>query len=161
MEQQEQPRNKTKQEINKKYRDSHKELIKERRKRIEILCPDCNETRLVRTDVKRKSDRCNRCSILKIRIDKGDILHNLSNHPLYIRWAGMKQRIKDINKRNSYLDKGIIVCDDWSCNFLSFYNWSILNGFQEDLELDRINNDANYSPDNCRWVSHKINCNNK
>lgn len=73
----------------------------------------------------------------------------------------MKRRCKDINKRNSYLDKGIIVCDEWSNNFLAFYDWSILNGFSPNLEIDRIDNNGNYSPENCRWITHHENCLNK
>ena len=116
---------------------------------------------MVRTDQKRKTDRCNVCSIRHIRIENGDILHSLSNTLLYIRWVGMKRRVKDPSKRNSYLDKGVIVCDEWNNDFLQFYNWSISNGFKEDLELDRIDNNGNYCPDNCRWISHQENCLNK
>jgi hypothetical protein len=97
----------------------------------------------------------------KIRIDNGEILHGLSNHPLFIRWNGMKCRVNDIKKRNSYLDKNITVCDEWKHNFLSFYDWAISNGFKENLEIDRINNNGNYCPENCRWISHIENCNNK
>lgn len=151
----------TKQEIQKRYRDKNKDRIQALRKRIDIECPICNIVRSIRADSKRITDNCNICSIRKIRIEKGDILHNLSTHPLYIRWAGMKQRIKDPLKKSSYLDKGIIVCEEWSINFLPFYEWSIANGFKEDLELDRIDNDGNYCPENCRWISHQLNCLNR
>lgn len=63
-----------------------------------------------------------------------------------------------------YGGRGIVVCDDWSydANGISnFIKWSIENGYDVNLEIDRINNDDSYSPQNCRWTSHKINCNNK
>jgi hypothetical protein len=151
----------TKSEINKRYRVKNKEKIEQNRKMKDIICPDCNVTRKARTDVRRKSDRCNVCSIQHIRRERGDILHHLSKHPLYIRWFGMKQRVKDPLKATSYLDKGIVVCQEWNDNFLVFYDWSLINGFSEELELDRINNDGNYCPENCRWISHKENCQNK
>ena len=148
-------------EIQKRYREKNKDKIEANRKRIEIECPDCKEKRMVRTDTKRKTNKCKKCNIRHIRIEKGDVLHSLSKHPLYIRWCGMKQRTKDPVKKFSYLDKGVIVCDKWRNNFLEFYNWSILNGFKTNLELDRIDNDGDYSPTNCRWITHKENCNNR
>lgn len=150
-----------KRETQKRYVEKNKEKIKMNRKRIEIECPDCNVKRMARADVKRKSNRCAKCSIIHTRIEKGDILHSLSTHPLYIRWVGMRNRVKDPLKQNSYLNKGIIVCDDWKNNFMSFYNWSIQNGFDPNLELDRIDNDGNYCPENCRWITHIENCHNR
>jgi len=151
----------TKSEIQKRYRLKNKDKIEASRKKVEIVCPDCSEKRLSRADIKRKTDRCNKCSMRFIRKEKGDILHGLHRHPLYIRWAGMKARCKDEDKRSSYLDKGIKVCDEWSNNFLSFYDWSNANGFSTDLEIDRIDNNGNYCPENCRWITHQENCMNK
>ena len=151
----------TKSEINKRYRNKNKEKIEKNRKRIEIECPDCNTVRNARIDVKRKSDRCSKCNIIHIRTEKGDNLHHLCEHPLYIRWSGMKQRVSDPLKRNSYLDKNIVVCEEWKNNFLLFYEWSITNGYSSELEIDRINNNGNYCPENCRWINHRENCLNK
>lgn len=149
-------------ERNKRYRERQKEKgIVKLRKMINIICPDCNISREARADVKRQSDRCIICSVKNTRIQNGDILHHLSTHPLYIRWAGMKRRTKDPLKAKSYLDKGISVCEEWSVNFLAFYEWSLANGYKEDLEIDRINNDGNYCPENCRWITHQQNMNNK
>jgi len=151
----------SKQKANKKYNDKNKEKIKANRKKIEILCPVCDVIRVIRQDQKRKTDRCNGCNMRHIRIEKGDILHSLSSHPLYTRWTGMRNRVNDPLKRKSYLDKGVIVCDEWRTNFLPFYEWSILNGYSAELEIDRIDNNGNYCPENCRWITHKENCNNK
>ena len=134
---------------------------KRQRKTIEITCPDCNQTRQSRTDIKRKSNRCMKCSILNTRMNCGDILHGLRTHPLYIRWSGMKRRCKDLVKRKSYMDKGVVVCNEWANNFVTFFEWSLKNGFEEGLELDRINNNGNYCPENCRWITHQQNCMNK
>lgn len=63
-----------------------------------------------------------------------------------------------------YGGKGIKVCDEWEYNkdgIDNFIKWSVQNGYDENLEIDRINNNEDYCPDNCRWISHKMNCNNK
>ena len=44
---------------------------------------------------------------------------------------------------------------------MSFYNWAITNGYREYLTLDRIDNDGNYEPNNCRWITRKEQSNNK
>ena len=130
------------------------------RKYVKVVCPNCNQERDMRQDsyAKRKSDMCMKCSPLfneQLFVSS----HKLPiDHPLYIRWNCMKHRCKDVDKRNSYLDKGIIVCDDW-LDYAKFYTWSISNGFEPHLELDRIDENKGYSPDNCQWITHKENTN--
>lgn len=58
-----------------------------------------------------------------------------------------------------YGKRGIKVCDEWKDSFLNFYN--DMGEPVKGMQLDRINNDEDYSKDNCRWVSAKENCNNK
>lgn len=60
-----------------------------------------------------------------------------------------------------YGERGIKVCQEWLENSKSFIRWSLLNGYKEDLQIDRINNDGDYSPNNCRWVTQLENANNK
>lgn len=78
-------------------------------------------------------------------------------------WHSMIRRchnIKDTGYKH-YGDKGISVCTEWRDDFNTFYNWAMSNGYKEGLTIDRINNDGNYEPNNCRWVSHKENNNNR
>ena len=59
-----------------------------------------------------------------------------------------------------YGGKGVTVCPEWN-EYLIFRKWSLANGYKEFLELDRIDPNGNYCPENCRWVTPKINNNNK
>lgn len=47
------------------------------------------------------------------------------------------------------------MCDEWLHDFMSFYNWSVNNGYDDNLTIDRINADGNYEPNNCRWTTYK------
>lgn len=80
---------------------------------------------------------------------------------LYSIWKGIRKRCfnkKDLSYKN-YGERGINICDDWS-DFSSFRKWSLENGYAENLSIDRINNDGNYEPSNCRWATFKIQANN-
>ena len=81
--------------------------------------------------------------------------HGKSNTKLYQTWKRMKTRCSKHNKyaKKNYYDRGICVCEEWNNDFLSFFSWAINNGYKEGLTIDRINNDGNYEPSNCRWVS--------
>lgn len=75
----------------------------------------------------------------------------------------MKQRC--YNPRNisfqNYGGRGINICKEWLENSSAFYEWSKNNGYAEDLTIDRIDNNKGYCPENCRWVSKKMQSNNK
>lgn len=75
----------------------------------------------------------------------------------------MKSRCTDSNSvvYPDYGGRGITVCDEWMQSYESFRDWAINNGYQENLTLDRIDVNGNYCPDNCRWVSMKVQSNNK
>ena len=81
---------------------------------------------------------------------------------LYRIWTNMINRCTKDNKWNkNYIGRGINVCKEWQECFDEFYKWSIKNGYSDILTIDRINNNGNYEPSNCRWVDNKTQSNNK
>ena len=89
--------------------------------------------------------------------------HGLTKHPLFHIWGGILQRCYTRTAKNypNYGARGISVCDLWRYDFLSFYNWSMSNGWKQGLTLDRINPNGDYSPGNCRWVTQSVQNRNK
>lgn len=81
--------------------------------------------------------------------------HGLSKSKIYYVWLSMRERCNN-KKHKSYKNygaKGIKVCEDWNNSFMSFYNFSISNGYKEGLTIDRIDSNLGYYPDNCRFIT--------
>lgn len=104
------------------------------------------------------------CGCYKIEFAKKVFTKHGGKHSrLYNIWCSMKQRCYDEHCKNykRYGGRGITVCDEWNNNYECFRDWSMGNGCKDDLTIDRINNNGNYEPDNCRWTTRDIQSNNK
>lgn len=111
-----------------------------------------------------KSGRSRSCGCQKYQARKGiNKTHGMTGTRLYREWRNMLNRCVSTKEKNKkhYLDKGITVCEEWKSNFESFHKWAMDNGYNDNLTLDRINNNLGYSPDNCRWATLKEQCGNR
>lgn len=88
--------------------------------------------------------------------------HGKHDTRIYRIWKGMLTRCYNTNHHTyaNYGKRGIAVCDEWKDNFQAFYDWSMENGYTNDLSIDRIDYNKGYTPDNCRWTTTTEQANN-
>lgn len=107
-----------------------------------------------------KSGNTKSCGCLKRELNTK---HGHEGSRIYNAWVNMKQRC--YNEKNKdfkhYGGRGISVCSQWYNSFESFLNWSLQNGYDEKLTIDRIDVNGNYEPSNCRWTTMSVQARNR
>lgn len=122
------------------------------KRRVKVQCECGCQRTLISSDLKRgKSQGCNACARRK---------HGYFRHPLYHVIGDAIKRCHDKSDVN-YGGRGISVCREWENDRGLFVEWGLAHGWEQGLDLDRINNNANYTPDNCRFVSRRENLSNR
>jgi hypothetical protein len=132
---------------------------KGRNKTIVWLCHcDCGNECRVRGDHLRYGKQIS-CGCRRSERDHSNrITHDGSYTRLHVIWRGMRGRCRSLShpRFKDYGGRGIEVCDPWQ-KFETFRDWAHQSGYQSTLTIDRIDNDGNYEPSNCQWLTRGAN----
>lgn len=122
---------------------------------------DCGKTKLASgADLLTKHTRscgCLHSETARKTIVSTNKTHGKTHTRLFSIWTNMRTRCYNVRNKTYqwYGKRGIKICDEWRDNFQAFYDWAIENGYKQNLSIDRINNDGDYCPENCRWTTTK------
>lgn len=81
--------------------------------------------------------------------------YKITTHRIFSIWTNMLDRCSINSKRKDiiyYVQKGIKVCEEWK-TYENFEKWALENGYAENLTIDRIDEDRDYEPNNCQWIT--------
>lgn len=133
---------------------------KKGRSMVYFLCRcDCGKKKSIRSD-SLQSGLTTSCGCYgREKRRERTVTHGLTKHPLYAVWCSMKDRCYNSKNQSHkyYGQRGIHICYEWFRDFKVFFTWAIANGWRKKLQIDRIDNNRGYAPNNCRFVRPRIN----
>ncbi|MEE5149087.1 hypothetical protein V2J91_23615 [Pseudomonas alliivorans] len=119
-------------------------------------CPECQtefETRMERAKV--MTGLCIPCANKAAGRKRATHGFNNSNSRLHVTWANMKRRCLKPRGTEVHKYEGVTLCDEWM-SFEPFMEWSLANGYTDELTLDRIESSKGYEPSNCRYADYNV-----
>ena len=128
-----------------------------------FLCRcDCGKEKVV--DIQNlKSGKSRSCGcITKEVVSKRMLKHGCAKTRLHTIWVSMRERCrcKTNTRFHNYGGRGITVCDAWQ-DFAVFKEWALVNGYSDDLTIERVNVNLGYFPENCTWIPFNMQARNK
>jgi hypothetical protein len=128
--------------------------------RLCLVRCDCGaEKEIVQSMLTHKTKPIRSCGCLAK--DNHYRVHERSQHKFFHIWNGIVGRCYRESQKSykDYGGRGITLCDEWKHNSSAFIDWLEKNGYRKGYQLDRIDNDGPYSPDNCQIITPKENSN--